>query len=329
MIDDVRRQTHARETALDWLMRMQAEPDNAALRHEFEQWCARSDENRLAYASVMRVLKVAKELPANYAAAYRRPGVAPVSRYSFVRPKFLRARPYPAAAGLVALAGLCIVLFGTFRATPVAGTLYETAVAETRKISLDDGSTLFLDAQTRTRVAMSEAARTVELLGGEAYFDVAADRERPFIVKAGELTVTVTGTRFAVTNRGNRLAVAVASGSVEAAHDADSSTLSAGERVSLHGARHTAETAAVDPDSIGTFRTGRVLAQNVPFGELIEQLDAHYDGDIWLSDPALADKLISGSFDLNDPVAALRAAAGSQNASVRQLSSDVLAVFSR
>ena len=329
MTDDQSRENDARTEAFDWCMRIHAEPNNVALKREFDRWCAQSEENRLAHVSVMRMLTVAKELPANYANVSRRSWDGPVSQHRYVRPTFFRAHPYLAAGGCAVLVVLCVALFGAFRAAPVPGTLYETAVAETREIPLADGSTLFLDADSQVRAVMSGDTRSVELLGGQAYFDVVPDHERPFVVEAAELTVTVTGTRFAVSNRGDRLAVAVESGSVEVAHVTDSSSLSAGDRVSLHRSTRTAEKASVDPRSVGSFRTGRVLVENVPFGEFIAQLDAYYDGEIWLSSQTLADKLVSGSFDLEQPVAALRAAAGSQNASVRQLESDVLAVFSR
>ena len=206
---------------------------------------------------------------------------------------------------------------------------YETAVAETRQIALDDGSTLYLDAETRILATLSKTARRIELLDGQAYFDVASDLGRPFVVRTSGLTVTVTGTRFTVSSRGGHVAVAVESGSVEAAHDAALSRLSRGDRVSLRRPYRKAETASIDPNSVGSFRNSRILVENVPFDELIEQLDAYYDGDIWLSDSSLAETRISGSFDLDRPADALRAAARSQNARVRQVSSGVLAVVSR
>jgi transmembrane sensor len=327
--DDKSGMADARAEAFDWFMRTRAEPDNTALQVAFTRWREEGEENRLACASVMRMFEVAKALPSDFAAAARRPRAAHRCWPSAWRRHRLLSRPLLASCGFAAAASVCLALYVLLREAPVPSMLHETAVAETREIVLDDGSTVFLDAETRVRATQSQEARTIELIGGQAYFDVASDRARPFVVETADLTITVTGTRFAVSTRGERIAVAVESGSVETVHAAATTSLSAGDRLSLHRLARTLERSSIDPTSVGAFRQGRVLVENVPFGELVEELDAYYHGDIWLGDASLAEQLVSGSFDLGVPVGALRAAAGTQDAAVREIGAGTLGVFSR
>lgn len=318
----------ARAEAFDWIAKLRTAPDDAGLKASLERWRDSSEENRAAFASVEHMLRVASELPPGFAATGRQSGRIGRQRMGF---GFLRSRPVLAAGSLAVLVGIAVavVLPGVFGTMPQLPILHSTTVAETRQIDLDDGSTLFLDAETRLRLVMTDTAREVELLSGQAYFDVAADRGRPFVVTASGLTVTVTGTRFAVSSRGERVVVAVESGSVDAAYGSDRSRLTAGDRLGLHRTTRALVRTTVDPAGIGAFRGGRLMVESLPMGELIAVLDAYYAGDIWLGDPGLAERPVSGSFDLAAPLVALSAAAGTQNATVRSMGGADVAVFAR
>ena len=75
---------------------------------------------------------------------------------------------------------------------------FETDIAETRVVTLADNSRVSLDAATRLTVDYSADARWIELVRGQAHFDVATDPTRPFTVRAGDQTVVATGTAFNV-----------------------------------------------------------------------------------------------------------------------------------
>jgi transmembrane sensor len=74
----------------------------------------------------------------------------------------------------------------------------QTNVGEQRVLSLADGSVIHLNTDTLVSIDFSDTHRDVHLLRGEAHFDVAHDEKRPFIVKAGDNTVTAVGTAFNV-----------------------------------------------------------------------------------------------------------------------------------
>jgi transmembrane sensor len=82
--------------------------------------------------------------------------------------------------------------------TPVVAQVYKTAVGEITTVSLSDGSTLELNTDSEVRVRFTGSQRSIELLRGEVYFDVAKDPSKPFEVKVGEDMVTAIGTAFSI-----------------------------------------------------------------------------------------------------------------------------------
>jgi transmembrane sensor len=93
----------------------------------------------------------------------------------------------------------------------------ETDVGETRSIALTDGSTALVGGHSILKTRLTRHAREVVLERGEGFFKVAKDPARPFIVHAGDASVTAVGTAFNVRRAGERLVVAVAEGVVRVA----------------------------------------------------------------------------------------------------------------
>lgn len=74
----------------------------------------------------------------------------------------------------------------------------QTSIGEQRVISLADGSVIHLNTDSVVSVDFSDTRRNINLLRGEAHFEVAHDEARPFIVKAADNTITAVGTAFNV-----------------------------------------------------------------------------------------------------------------------------------
>src|SRR3546814_6499165 len=73
-----------------------------------------------------------------------------------------------------------------------------TAIGEIRRVPLSDGSLAAVNTQTTLDVTMKPELRQVALKDGEAWFQVAKDRSRPFVVEVGDVRVRAVGTAFAV-----------------------------------------------------------------------------------------------------------------------------------
>jgi len=92
--------------------------------------------------------------------------------------------------------------------------LYTTDIGEQRSITLDDGSTVELNAKSRIRVRFTDQAREVDLIAGQALFYVAKDNARAFVVRSGAARVRAVGTEFDVYRRRSGTTVSVLEGQV-------------------------------------------------------------------------------------------------------------------
>ncbi|PRO72696.1 hypothetical protein C6Y40_15405 [Alteromonas alba] len=99
----------------------------------------------------------------------------------------------------------------------IAVSVHETKAGQHNTINLDDGSRITLGAKSLLTVAYSDKQRKVVLERGEAYFDVAKDRNRPFVVGSGNRTITAVGTEFNVMRQSERVVVTVTEGKVKVA----------------------------------------------------------------------------------------------------------------
>ncbi len=128
-------------------------------------------------------------------------GVSP-QRTRPTQPK--RSLALPLVVALGSTLGLLVILWSGHMPWATAqtsrpsapNTIYATAVGETRRVELDDGSTVTLNTGTRISVSFSPRAREVDLVRGEATFNVAPGASRPFNVNAGRRRFQAVGTRF-------------------------------------------------------------------------------------------------------------------------------------
>ncbi|RYF83940.1 MAG: sigma-70 family RNA polymerase sigma factor [Comamonadaceae bacterium] len=181
-------------------------------------------------------------------------------------------------AALLGLAGVGV--FGTlgWRHWRAEALRWQASLATSRGRTsvqtLADGSQLTLDALSRIELAFDAQQRRARLLEGAAFFAVTADAERPFVVQAGEVTVTVLGTRFGVElEPGGAVLVQVESGRVQVARGgvvlADALQAGQGLRVSAGGAARPVSASAAP------WREGRLHFDAVPLAEATERLERY------------------------------------------------------
>ncbi|WP_156447792.1 FecR family protein [Caulobacter sp. CCH5-E12] len=197
---------------------------------------------------------------------------------------------------------------------------YATEVGQTFSARLSDGSRLTLDTDSQVRVRFSGGERRIELLRGQAIFEVAHNAQRPFIVQAGDTRVRATGTRFEVRRIGQDVRVTLTQGSVEVVdRDAKAKTwrLRPGETLALKPAGASIATpTSVDIQTATSWTTGTVTFQDVPLDEAVAELNRYSRDKIVLGDGAPRTRRVSGVFstgDNDDFIAALSAYYGLQS----------------
>lgn len=181
---------------------------------------------------------------------------------------------------------------------------YATEVGQTFSARLADGSRLTLDTDSQVRVRFSGGERRIELLRGQALFEVAHNAQRPFIVQAGDTRVRATGTRFEVRRLGQDVRVTLTQGSVEVVdRDAKAKTwrLKPGEALALKPmAAATAKPTAVDVQAATSWTSGSLIFQGLPLEEAVAELNRYSRQKIVLGLGAPRGSRISGVFPTGD-----------------------------
>lgn len=212
---------------------------------------------------------------------------------------------------MVAAAALAVaVLPGVMSQQPAAET-FATGKGERKRITLADGSTVDLNAETKLSVRYVRDARKIELADGEAIFDVKHDAKRPFTVAAANREVRVLGTQFDVRHREGDLMVAVARGKVQvrplaAQTQGRAFTLTPGQRLQVASSGEEA-LHAVDPHEALSWRSGRLIYRGEPLANVVADLNRQYVEQIEISDPELGKMPITGVIVLdNQPAVVAR-----------------------
>lgn len=188
---------------------------------------------------------------------------------------------------------------------------FDTALGERRQIALPDNSVMDLNGKTRLRVALYDDRRQVELLAGEAFFSVRRDASRPFTVHAGEVLVTVTGTRFDVRRDADSVDVSVESGSVNVATGPwwrkTRRDLTADQAVRVAADRRLSDVTRVTTQNITAWREGKIVFKDAPLIQVVAEVNRYLALPAQFDSTPLADFRISGVFNLDAPQAVLEA----------------------
>jgi transmembrane sensor len=236
------------DEASAWFVDFRVGDVDSHARERFGQWLRQSPEHIRAY---MEIAKTYVELPAFKGAAPididaliasarrdapivslddKSPGAGASARVAdrhrapglqSWRGASLKHRVLAASLAVVAAGGA----FGTwlwFHRYPT----YSTEIGENRSVTLADGSLIDLNARSRVRVEFLKGERDVELVRGQALFEVAKDAARPFIVRSGAARVRAVGTQFDVNLGRSGTTVTVVEGRVAVVNEDSSASQS-------------------------------------------------------------------------------------------------------
>jgi transmembrane sensor len=185
---------------------------------------------------------------------------------------------------------------------------YVSKLGEIRRVTLADGSHMVLNTSTEATVRFDKTRREIELASGEGLFQVAKDPARPFIVRAGFVSVRAVGTVFAVRTAGQQVDVTVTEGVVELV---DNSRPGGGviRQVAANERATIMETSQVQVQSIPhnaaerqlAWRDGMVDFAGEPLTTAVAEINRHNRRHIVVDDAALASRPVVGLFRATDP----------------------------
>ena len=288
------------QTAAEWLVRREGEGWSDADQAVFDQWVAEETAHRIAVIRLETVWRKAGRLrvsalrsgeaPTPVAQADEEPAPPPRRRWL-----------WPAAIA----ASLALVSIPLYQNLTAAET-YATAVGGFQRLPLADGSRVDLNTNSRLDVAYGKSVRRLDLEQGEAFFKVAKNPDRPFVVHAGGWRVTAVGTAFTVKLRGGDIEVVVTEGRVRIDPPA---TGGAPSRPVFASEGQIATATGVGPvvrpldeatmDMALSWRDGLLIFDGRPLGEVAAEFN-RYNRVQLVVDPSATGVIVDGSFRANN-----------------------------
>lgn len=156
-------------------------------------------------------------------------------------------------------------------------------------IFLKDGSVVYLNAESKIHFpeVFSDSLREIQL-EGEAYFDIAKDEAKPFIVSIGELKISVLGTSFNVNAYTDTefIKISLNTGKVQIENDNDGNSdkkkveLNAGQCVSYSTKQNTfSNVSAFNPALDLAWKDGTIVFENAGMKEMLQRFERWYNVD--------------------------------------------------
>jgi transmembrane sensor len=211
-------------------------------------------------------------------------------------------RPFVLVAGLLIACMIGVGAWWSFART----STYTAGVGEQRLITLTDGSVVQLNARSRIAVRATSTERYVDLIAGQALFQVAHDETRPFIVQSGGMTVRAVGTQFDVNRLQATTVVTVVEGRVQLNGVAPPLILSAGDQATVGRNGDIARQPHANvPAAIGWLHQ-ELFFQGRPLREVIEEFNRYSQAPIVLADPSLGDMRVNAVFHTTSADSLLR-----------------------
>jgi ferric-dicitrate binding protein FerR (iron transport regulator) len=213
-----------------------------------------------------------------------------IEKKVWVLPRYLKIA---AMVLIIAGAGVTLLLLKNKQlgqGTALAYTTISTGIGEKRKIIIQDGSQLILNAGTTLRIQNDFSGdRKVELVDGEVFFDVKKDGQRPFVIQSQGLTTTVLGTSFSISayKELNNLSIGVLSGKVSVAgQSAPLSVLEKDQELVYDKNNKNFKKIALD-ESLTAWQQGRLLINDLSFNEMAVIIKKNYGIELATNDEAI------------------------------------------
>ncbi|MGB3127605.1 MAG: FecR family protein [Pseudomonas sp.] len=292
--------SHARDEAAHWFVRLQDAELSAEERQRFDAWRAQKPEHQYEFDVLQGLWSATDLLPKARLQALCEAPVERPKRRGIVR--------YAVAASVLAVA-LGLGLFSGLDHPKPYSAEFSTRVGEHRQVALPDGSVMDLNSRSVVAVHFEKGRRGVELKQGEAMFSVEHDTSRPFVVAAGAGQVTVTGTRFDVRRDDDQTRVVVEAGTVKVQGRApdDIVTLTAGRGTHIDSQGNVVAAYAVNPEELTAWRTGKLVFNNASLGEVAREVSRYREQPLRVSTAAVSNLRLTSVFKANDTDALLKA----------------------
>ncbi len=290
--------------AADWYARLRAENVSELDAARFRAWIAGDPARRREFEAIDEFWEDLKAIEKSPEVLREREAIGRRRAQAASAPSRSRRSLAWAGAAVVFVAAV-----GTaFWLEREPADRYATGIGEQRTVPLTDGSVVTLNTATEIRLHFSPQRRGIELVAGQANFEVAKDANRPFVVTAGDRSVRAVGTQFDVYKTADKVTVTLIEGTVAviptdspaasagSAGPPEEVVLTAGEQLS-YGKASAVERKSADIPRVEAWRSRKLDFNDTPLTEAIAEANRYSSTKIVLEAPELNDARISGRFE--------------------------------
>lgn len=272
------------EQATQWLVKLHSGAITDAQLAEFKRWLQASSQHVEAFRKAETLWRMTR-----YAEAL-------ISPPKTTKPANSMKAIYSTAA--LFLLGL-LVLFSTVSPGPqqYKEVIYSTAVAQIQTFTLPDNTEVTLGADSKISVWYEDTQRNVRLIKGEALFNVIPDKQRPFITRTEDATITVLGTQFDVQRMPHHTRVTVGQGKVAVSNHKQIVNLTKGQKVTLNNDK-VHDVTAFAPEHFAQWQRKRFTFTKQPLQDLISVLNRYNPIPVKIASPQLKHLKITAAFSI-------------------------------
>lgn len=310
------------DAAQDWILRLTSGDVTEAELQRFELWRNADPRHRAAFEEVRGLWTGIGDLRPAFASEQARSRDHAGS--------FVRRRGVLTGVALAACLLLFVAPVSQWRAWLMADQ--RTGIGEQATITLPDGSTVHLNADTAIDIDYSGTRRQVRLLYGEALFEVQKDSARPFEVLAVDGRTRAVGTAFVVRDAAEMATVTVSEGAVRVASPAkgdvsDATTLlEAGQQVSYQRGQAPGPVRGLDPAVATAWHQGSIVIRDQPLAEAFAEIGRYRPGKIVLLGDNAGRQPVTARIAIKDVDSGIDALAATHGLSVTRVTAYLIIV---
>jgi len=297
------------QNAAAWLMSLQAPQVDEDTVVEWLEWCRADPAHLDAFNEVERLYHQLQTAPPAAKAAFLS-STPVVETVPLVNQRKTAWMGIAAGTLLAALLVFARGFGGPPRGAAPESANYRAVRGEQPEVVLADRSRVTLGSTSEVASHYTRDMRFVDLRAGEAFFEVQRDYSRPFVVRAGGVTVTAVGTQFDVRRTSERTIVAVTEGAVDVALEGIAGAvrsnsvrgettmpvrIRAGQQAVWSGGKPALTVSDVSPDVVKAWRSGRLEFVMEPLGSVVDDVNRYASKRIVIRDPELREFIFTGT----------------------------------
>lgn len=263
-----------------------------------KEWLNEDSEHQEAYLRQKKIEQLFSTLPSSYLDELEQEALHATKKTKIIE----RVKRISVAALFLLMFFSSGLQFYNYYSPTYTNTL-TTQIEPIKEFSLPDGSKLAIDVKTSLKVKYFDDKRYVKLDEGQVLFDVAKNKEQPFIIESGNTHIQVVGTSFEVRKLNGKTTVKVVEGKVKISKligvnnkEQALTLLTRGEQITLDTFGSVLELTKTSLQYIASWKEDTIHFHNTTIKEAVEELSRYTNNVITIKNKKIESLLVTGKF---------------------------------